>query len=326
MSGVVFNMAIKSLSICPRANGIYKITNQKTGRFYIGKAESKLGFYGRWSDHRLALRRGVHRNTYLQHSYNKHGEDFFTFEILEIKGYGEDLRDLEFEYIVNLEAMSFQKGYNIKNDKSAKKPPARYRENHPLSKEFEIFDPEGNLVKGKNISQFCEELGFGGTGGISDVINGKIRSYKGFRSANPEFYSPPPEKREYRLLSPDKKLVTFDNISEFERKIGAHSNAIFEVLNGRNSHFKGYHLENPSPKHKELINRFLNKRLLINKSIGVIVSFVKIKAFARKYEVPHKPLFSFFEGRLGSQLTQKHDWSAPTEEEMGLYPIIEEDF
>lgn len=326
MIGSVYNMSIKSLSICQRTNGIYKITNIKTGRFYIGRAEGKLGFYGRWDNHRYGLRNGRHGNPYLQHSYDKHGEDLFTFEILEIRDYGEDLRDLESQYIINLKAMNFQKGYNIKNDISAEKPPKIYRENHPLSKEFEIIDPEGNLVKGKNISQFCEESGFGITGGINDVINGKIRSYKGFRSANPEFYSPPLEKREYRLLSPDKKLVTFDNISEFERKIGARLNAISEVLSGRNSHFKGYHLENPSPKHQELLNRFFNKKLLINKDLGVIVSFVKIKAFARKYKVSPKSLFNFFEGRQGSQLTKNYNWSIPTEEDMQLYPIIEETF
>ena len=60
--------------------GIYKITNTVTGKFYIGSA---VNIKQRWSVHRCQLSANTHRNRHLQNSWNKHGEDSFTFEVLE---------------------------------------------------------------------------------------------------------------------------------------------------------------------------------------------------------------------------------------------------
>ncbi len=321
MIGITYNMSIKSLSVCPRTNGIYKITNQKTGRFYIGRSEGKNGFYLRWGDHRRKLRKNTHENPYLQNSYDKHGESYFTFEILEIKDYGELLTRLESDYIVNLEAMHFQKGYNIKNENSATEFPKTIRENHPLSREFELLDPDGNLIKGKNLTRFCEELGID-RGGVNSVLRGSRPSYKGFKSTNPEFHQ---VEREYRLLSPEKELIIFNNQEEFAKQIGVHPNSVSAVLQGRYSNLKGYHLESTSPESQKHIDRVTNKKLLLNKGLGIIVSFVLINGFSVKYQVPSGSLYSFF-SKKKNYLTQKHNWSEPTEEEMALYPIIEENF
>lgn len=60
--------------------GIYKIVNTKNNKFYIGSA---CHFYNRKSKHLGLLRRGLHNNKYLQHSYNKHGEKSFKFFLIE---------------------------------------------------------------------------------------------------------------------------------------------------------------------------------------------------------------------------------------------------
>ena len=60
--------------------GIYKITNTVTGKFYIGSA---VNIKSRWADHRSRLGANKHHNRHLQNSWNKHGEDSFTFEVLE---------------------------------------------------------------------------------------------------------------------------------------------------------------------------------------------------------------------------------------------------
>ena len=61
--------------------GVYKITNTVTGDFYIG---SSVNLRGRLSHHRLALNGNRHANMHLQHSWNKYGENSFTFETLEL--------------------------------------------------------------------------------------------------------------------------------------------------------------------------------------------------------------------------------------------------
>lgn len=63
-----------------KTGNIYKITNIVSGKVYIGQT---IGLYSqRVSSHLSTLRNGVHRNPHLQNSYNKHGEECFTFELV----------------------------------------------------------------------------------------------------------------------------------------------------------------------------------------------------------------------------------------------------
>lgn len=60
--------------------GIYKITNQASGLEYIGQTKER--FSRRFWLHRWQLRNNVHDNLWLQASFNKYGEDSFTFEVI----------------------------------------------------------------------------------------------------------------------------------------------------------------------------------------------------------------------------------------------------
>lgn len=64
---------------------IYTITHIASGKTYVGQT---INVRIRWQLHRSALRRGKHRNCYLQHAWNKHGADTFEFAIYR------DLRDV----------------------------------------------------------------------------------------------------------------------------------------------------------------------------------------------------------------------------------------
>ncbi len=71
--------------------GVYQIRCLSNNKIYVGSAshvknpsKSKRGFLGRYNQHLQHLRKGKHRNTILQNSWNKHNEDNFIFEILEI--------------------------------------------------------------------------------------------------------------------------------------------------------------------------------------------------------------------------------------------------
>lgn len=62
------------------AAGVYAIINIETNKVYIG---STVDFKGRWVYHKSRLRHDKHDNSYLQHSWNKYGEDAFEFGVLE---------------------------------------------------------------------------------------------------------------------------------------------------------------------------------------------------------------------------------------------------
>ena len=61
--------------------GIYKITNSRDDRVYIGSTNN---FKKRYKDHARKLHKNTHANKYLQSFYNKYGGDIMNFEILSV--------------------------------------------------------------------------------------------------------------------------------------------------------------------------------------------------------------------------------------------------
>lgn len=59
------------------ASGVYRIKNTDNGVSYYGSASS---IANRFSQHRRALAKGSHDNSYLQASWDKHGKGSFLFE------------------------------------------------------------------------------------------------------------------------------------------------------------------------------------------------------------------------------------------------------
>lgn len=93
-------------------SGIYKITNIKNGKFYIG---SSVDINSRMRGHRSALRNNSHSNKYLQNSWNKYGEDNFEFSVLEYVDFKDrkDLFKVEQDWIYKTKCFDRDVGYNI---------------------------------------------------------------------------------------------------------------------------------------------------------------------------------------------------------------------
>lgn len=60
--------------------GVYKITNIKSKRVYIG---SSLSIKERWAMHRRELIKGTHHNYRMLADFKKHGLSSFGFQVLE---------------------------------------------------------------------------------------------------------------------------------------------------------------------------------------------------------------------------------------------------
>jgi group I intron endonuclease len=89
--------------------GIYKIENKYDNKIYIG---SSVNVDNRKYKHFWMLRKNIHDNNYLKNSYNKFGEENFTFEVLELCNF-EDLILLENKYITMYKADDPIFGYNL---------------------------------------------------------------------------------------------------------------------------------------------------------------------------------------------------------------------
>jgi group I intron endonuclease len=90
------------------ACGIYKITNRKIGRVYIGS--TKDAFEKRWNSHKADLRRGKHANHFLQSDWNLYGPAWFSFEVVEYLHKEESGRIYEVEEYWN---SKYEDTYNI---------------------------------------------------------------------------------------------------------------------------------------------------------------------------------------------------------------------
>lgn len=88
-----------------KAAGVYIIRNLNNDKVYVGQAKS---IYNRLVCHKSLLVRGMHENSHLQRSWNKHGPDAFDFSVAEYCD-AELLTEKECQHIV-----SQKKVYNIK--------------------------------------------------------------------------------------------------------------------------------------------------------------------------------------------------------------------
>lgn len=76
--------------IFPKETGVYLIGFKGYDKVYVGSASLVLankpsctGFYKRWKDHLMFLRKGKHFCRKLQHAFNKYGENLLYFSVLQ---------------------------------------------------------------------------------------------------------------------------------------------------------------------------------------------------------------------------------------------------
>lgn len=90
--------------------GVYKIENKINGKIYIGM--SGIDCKKRFWDHKSLLSLDKHFNQHLQASFNKYGEDVFSFEVLEECSSVDEALDREVFWINEFGTTDSSKGYN----------------------------------------------------------------------------------------------------------------------------------------------------------------------------------------------------------------------
>lgn len=88
--------------------GVYIIINNMNQKIYVGSSND---LKRRRREHFSRLRINEHNNLHLQRSFNKYGEDSFTFEILEHSSENKRI-ELEQYYIDYFETYEYKLGYN----------------------------------------------------------------------------------------------------------------------------------------------------------------------------------------------------------------------
>lgn len=93
-----------------RTPSVYQIRHIASGKVYVGSAVDP---HRRCGEHVRDLRKREHHTQYLQHAWDKYGEDAFVFEIIEPVLFCEDLTTRETYWIKTLRAADRKYGYNV---------------------------------------------------------------------------------------------------------------------------------------------------------------------------------------------------------------------
>jgi len=144
------------------ACGIYKIINNSNNKFYIG---SSVNIQQRWSAHKSLLKRGLHANKHLQSSWDKYGEDGFSFVVVE-ELEEDSILDREQELIEQSRSFVNEVGYNknlsttapMKGRKHSKEAIEKIRKaSTGMKHSQETKDKIGKAHKGKVVSKETRE-------------------------------------------------------------------------------------------------------------------------------------------------------------------------
>lgn len=122
--------------------GIYKITNIKNNKVYIG---SSINLMDRQYKHNWMLINNIHDNIHLQNAFNKYGEENFKFQIIE-ECYKNELIIKENHYIKIYNANKSDFGYNMATVNE-------FRRNN-YNEEVKIKLSKNNLKVNKNFLKF----------------------------------------------------------------------------------------------------------------------------------------------------------------------------
>lgn len=295
---MIYDMSIdfKDLKDVVGLIGIYAICNDYDDKHYVGQTKDIQGFYKRWRTHRKMLRDNKHENPYMQNSYNKNGEYRFKFKILELVEDQNNLDICEKKWIDQLKSRSTENGWNIDyfDDKYYRKQGDRIPKK---IKEYVVLSPDNKIYKFTNINKFKINQGLVGSA-FGEMLAGNCKSSKGWKSLNPEHIKNIEATTViYNVISPDEKMYTFSNPSQFMKQHSINCDTRFyRMLKGSVEYCLGWRLNTTEKKYREILSPW-----------GEIIKFTKDSEICGKYGLSPSKISELFQGKRKST----NGWKLP---------------
>lgn len=237
-------------------SGIYRI-HFGSGNFYVG---SSAYLEKRLRSHLSELRRGTHHSPALQRAFNKYGEDRMLIEVIEwVEPVKEKLLERE-QYWINA-LNCYPRGYNAcptagsplgrKASEVTRRLQSKLHKGVPKqgkkakgeanidALEYCFVNPQGEIVKGRNLSLLCETHGLYYSSMIR-LISGEQIRHRGWTVPNAREDKLKTAQLKYRLQSPDGQVHEGVNVKQFAEKMGLTPEGLRRVIAGRISSHKGW--------------------------------------------------------------------------------------
>lgn len=232
--------------------GIYCIINLKNNKKYVGKS---MSIYTRVSQHiNLLNAKSKDENRYLISSWHKHGKDNFSYEVLYycelIDNIIEDLKEKELFWILKLNTLDKNYGYNLRLDSSSNM--IVHKDTRELMSKNRKKNYLENPERAKNISIFFKNY-------WKNNLEGKNKMSQKLSKINTKF-SIVQMDRQLNIIAeyPSQKYIR-DNHPEF------YLQAILGVCNGGKASYKGFYWRYKCVKTGEI--KFQKERELREKSV-----------------------------------------------------------
>lgn len=159
--------------------GVYKITCLPSNKHYVGSTIRKI--HQRFSEHLYELEKGIHKNPYMQNSWNKYGADNFKFDILEVTPFVEERETF---WIKELDCCNPEKGFNINPNATGfwnRTPEQLQRRSEKSQATLKLSFEYGRKVKSGEIS--IEDVPKKHLQGVNHFLNKKDPWNKGLTKA-----------------------------------------------------------------------------------------------------------------------------------------------
>ena len=222
--------------------GIYKITNLKNNKVYIGES---LDIKKRWGTHKQHLTKRVHDNKYLQHSWDKYGEKYFYFEVLEEMNTTVTKKELKLKelfYIKEYQSYLKSKGYNISVDTETMIQNMNEQTNYTLKKVCQ-YSKDGTLIKTWScVREVVESLNFRNLNKFQTKVY-NTHFYKGYYwfYEDTPFYILNNKQKVYQIDKYNGDLIKiWNSITDIVNNLNFSRGKINSVCHKRKKTYKGY--------------------------------------------------------------------------------------
>ena len=280
---------------------IYLITCVADGKMYVGQS---IDYYRRQKEHVRRLKANNHSNPHLQHCFDKHGEDSFEFNILEVCSvdeldtweqlYLDDYIKQYGDLVINILIK------DVKSRKGIKQTPEHTAKIKEANKGRDVSYLQSEEAKAKRReSRKGHE--------VSDETKKKLSTKFG---------------KPFILISPLGETVEGIGLTTFAKENGLNQAHLLHVTQGKRYSCKGWRKYNPTLVGKEYDTKDSSSRTISSKvksfkllsPIGEVVTGENLSSFARANDLDQRLLHMVVTGKRKSH----KGWSINTP----LYKVV----